>query len=71
MEEKINVLKNYLESVGETAFTFARKSKISTSTVYQIWNGSRPQLRIAKKICFHSRGKIKLEDFGYQPKEKN
>ncbi len=69
MEETVNhrenPLKKYLEKSGESIFVFARKCGIPATTLYDIAKGATPHRSTALKICRHTQGFIKPEDFGW------
>lgn len=66
MEEIVNPLKGYLDSNKESILAFARRAYIPATTLYNLYRGTKPRKKLALKICKHSRGNLKMKDFGYE-----
>ena len=60
-------LQKYLEETNESTLSFSRRACIPSATLYRIIKKmNKPYRRTAVKICRHSKGMLKMEDFGFE-----
>lgn len=55
-------LKEYIESPSVDINLFCYECGISISSIYRYIKGSKPNLRVAKKIELYTKGKVTVKD---------